>query len=415
MVELKIQKLEGVVIHTLPANNGIQYIVGKSEMGVSALPREPYSAVVCEFLNELSNTLMSDPMAKQYPDVISFAYWCRKANIAKLKQDFSETHLRLGLGLVFHITPSNVPVNFAFSYVFSLLAGNANVVRVPTKGFPQTDVLCRAFGHLLEQEKYWDLAAGTCFIKYNQNDDITSYFSEMCNGRIIWGGDQTIKNIRKMPISVRGVEVAFADRYSFCVVDASSLSSLDDNTLSRLATSFYNDVYLMDQNACSSPHLIVWLNASKNSPGKQRFWDAVHEIVASKYELHPVNAIDKYVLLCGNAIELNGISGFKRHENYLYRIELDTLPDQLDSFRGKYGYFYEYNAEDMDNLSTFINARYQTLTYFGLDRLQLRDFVLKNRLSGIDRIVPIGSALDIGVVWDGYDIVRTLSRIVDCK
>ena len=28
------------------------------------------------------------------------------------------------------------------------------------------------------------------------------------------------------------------------------------------------------------------------------------------------------------------------------------------------------------------------------------------------RIVNIGDALDIGVIWDGYDIVKTLSRIV---
>ena len=43
------------------------------------------------------------------------------------------------------------------------------------------------------------------------------------------------------------------------------------------------------------------------------------------------------------------------------------------------------------------------------------NFVFKNRLSGIDRIVPVGEALDIGVIWDGYDIVRSLSRIIDVK
>ena len=31
------------------------------------------------------------------------------------------------------------------------------------------------------------------------------------------------------------------------------------------------------------------------------------------------------------------------------------------------------------------------------------------------RMVPISSALDIGGIWDGYDIVRSLSRIIDYK
>ena len=55
------------------------------------------------------------------------------------------------------------------------------------------------------------------------------------------------------------------------------------------------------------------------------------------------------------------------------------------------------------------------MTYFGADKSQLLDFVVKNRLLGIDRIVPVGKALDIDVIWDGYDIVRSLSRIIDVK
>jgi hypothetical protein len=33
-------------------------------------------------------------------------------------------------------------------------------------------------------------------------------------------------------------------------------------------------------------------------------------------------------------------------------------------------------------------------------------------LIGVDRIVPIGTALDIGIYWDGYDLIRTLSRVI---
>jgi len=45
----------------------------------------------------------------------------------------------------------------------------------------------------------------------------------------------------------------------------------------------------------------------------------------------------------------------------------------------------------------------------------LRNFAIKNRLDGIDRIVPIGQALDINFFWDGYDINKILTRIIDIR
>ena len=72
-------------------------------------------------------------------------------------------------------------------------------------------------------------------------------------------------------------------------------------------------------------------------------------------------------------------------------------------------------TDDINNLAHVINSKYQTLTYFGIDKSELLGFVVKNRLSGIDRIVPVGKALDMDVMWDGYDIVRSLSRIIDVK
>lgn len=401
----------------IPANNNkIQYLVGQSESKAHARPLMPYNKLVCEFLNSLSMSLLTDVEAKLFPDVIAFAFWCRKANIAKLKHEFTEKHIRLGLGIVFHIAPSNVPINFAFSYAFSLLAGNANIVRVPTRDFPQTRIICRVTNQILKNDKYKEIANMTVFVKYEQNDEITGIFSAHCNARIIWGGDQSINNIRKLTLPERSIEIAFADRYSFCVINGNSVIHEDKEGIKKLANSFYNDTYLMDQNACSSPHLIVWLGEGEVlTKAKQIFWDNVYEVTASKYELQQLNAVDKYMLLCQNAIELNNITSFKKHGSYLYRIELASLPDNIDTFRGTFGFFYEYNAQNMNSIAHIINTKYQTLTYFGLDKDELIDFVVNNRLSGIDRIVPIGSALDIGVIWDGYDIVRSLSRIIDFK
>ena len=67
----------------------------------------------------------------------------------------------------------------------------------------------------------------------------------------------------------------------------------------------------------------------------------------------------------------------------------------------------------LSDLAPIINDRCQTLTYFGFDVEELRNFVTSNQLRGIDRIVPIGRSLDMDVVWDGYDIIEHLSRRID--
>ena len=66
-------------------------------------------------------------------------------------------------------------------------------------------------------------------------------------------------------------------------------------------------------------------------------------------------------------------------------------------------------------MADIVNNKYQTLTYYGVDKKILEDFVIENNVSGIDRIVPVGRALDMDIIWDGYDIISYLSRIVDIR
>src|SRR5262249_46781987 len=145
-------------------------------------------------------TLLSNNEVKRYADIVSFAYWCRRANVAGMRAAFSSGEVRLGLGTVFHITPANVPINFAFSYAFGLLAGNSNVVRVPTKAFPQIPIVCNALRSLFSLSNHQTIADMTVFTQYSRDDEITAAFSAVCNARVIWGGDQTIKTVRTISL-----------------------------------------------------------------------------------------------------------------------------------------------------------------------------------------------------------------------
>ena len=48
-------------------------------------PDEPFSDGVIEFLNALSSVLLKDHRSRMFPDVITLAFFCRRANLIALK------------------------------------------------------------------------------------------------------------------------------------------------------------------------------------------------------------------------------------------------------------------------------------------------------------------------------------------
>lgn len=402
-----------MILMKIDPNLPIKMCVGGSLSEMVCRPTAPYSREAITFLSALSRSLLMRSDSRQYPDVASFAYWCRSANLSRLARDFDSCHKRIGRGLVLHIAPSNVPVNFAFSLAFGILSGNANIVRVPEAAQPQKQILTEAMGRLLKDPGHAYIASMNRIIQYPRDDGITSALSKCANARVLWGGDQTIAHLRALPTSPRCVDIAFADRYSMAVIDAESVLDEDDRGIQKLAIGFYNDVYLQDQNACSSPHLIIWHGTtSQTEQAKARFWLTLQTLLHLKYKIAPSYAVDKFVHLCRTADLLKEAQDCVWHENNLYRVRLKDLPADIEHHRGFAGFFYEYTTNDLNCLKIIVGARYQTVTCFGLNRQELAQRVVDWGLTGVDRIVPVGQALDIGVIWDGYDLIGTLSRIV---
>ena len=79
------------------------------------------------------------------------------------------------------------------------------------------------------------------------------------------------------------------------------------------------------------------------------------------------------------------------------------------------GIFYEFHIQNMNNIKYLVNKKLQTITYFGYSKKFLHKFFNKNNFNGIDRVVPIGQALNISLVWDGYDLTNKLSRELEIR
>lgn len=97
-------------------------------------------------------------------------------------------------------------------------------------------------------------------------------------------------------------------------------------------------------------------------------------------------------------------------DNYIVRAQLKELPKNIDAFRCAGGYFSEYDIDSLDEISLIISRRYQTLAYYGFDQNELTDFVERNSLSGLDRIVPVGKTTEFSLNWDGNNLLKLFSR-----
>ena len=380
-------------------------LVGSWEHAVNARPLVPFDNSVIEFFNDLSKFLTK---VRDYSEVATFGFWCRKAALLKEKAKYDDLDMRVGRGVVFHSTPSNVPVNFAFSFAAGLLAGNANIVRIPGKDFEQVDIILHAVEELLGG-KHRNLAQYLCFVKYPPDKKQHDLYSSICDVRIIWGGDGTVNELRGSPLKPKATEITFADRDSIAVINADEYLRATDK--SKIAQDFYNDTYFIDQNACTSPRIVFWLGKEKEE-AKALFWDSIGAITRDKYELAPVQSVGKLAAFYKAAASVPVSLMSAKDDCYITRVKVQGADDKLMRFKYNSGFFFECEINSLKDILPVCGERLQTLTYYGLAKDEIASFLSLYKPKGIDRAVPIGKSMDFTLTWDGYDLIRQLSRKV---
>jgi hypothetical protein len=266
---------------------------------------------------------------------------------------------------------------------------------------------------ILATEEYRVVAHAISIVRYKKNDSVTRDLLNFSNLKVVWGGDNTIKQIRSIPTPAHCKEVVFPDRKSVSIIDEKSLLGLSESDLFALAEKFYTDTYLFDQNACSSPRLLFWILSPDNSVGKERFWSVLSDIVKSRYLLEPGNLVLKFTELAMMIVTADMKKTVGGPGELLSRFEYPERDGTLSSqLTNRFGTFFEHDLGDLDELIPMLDHGIQTVTYFGIEPEKIVEFVIRNKVKGVDRIVPIGKALDFDFIWDGYDLPKTLSRVV---
>ena len=363
-----------------------------------------------DFLAELSAEVLRGPDTRRQEASAAFGFWCRRARLEALAARHASPLPRLGRGLAFHLAPANVPALFAYTLAIGLLAGNANVVRLSSRRVEGEAPLLAALRRVLERPEHAAVRARTSLITYGRDDAVTADYCARCDARIVWGGDATVAAVRAMPMPPHAVELCFPDRWSLAVFSQRAFSALTPEERGALAHRFYNDTYQMDQNACSSPQLVLWLEDGGDPACRGRWWEAVAAEAAERYPFGPFQAARKLerLCLCAMTMEEPAVAAVERYQgNLLYVARLAGLSGSLPSLAGGFGLFFEAALPSLEAL-----PKAQTLVCGGLEPSETAALLARAGARGVDRVVPLGQALEMDTVWDGRDLIAALSRII---
>lgn len=379
----------------------------------------PFDSLILNFINEFSKFVMTNPQFREFPELITLAFWMREGNIQKLNHEFSERNkerIIAARGCALHFAPANVDTIFIYSLFLSLLVANKNIVRVSTKSSPQQVLILKALSSILEQPKFAALREYIVIVTYEHNQKVTEALSNACDVRIIWGGDNTITQISSVPIPPKAIDIKFANKYSYAIFGASELSKFSDEEIQAVAKSFINDSYWFGQMGCSSPRNVYWIGEESDvREAQNKFWKAVELLLENfNHNLSDSDFMNKFVAECDSSINQSVVIP-KTQSKLVSRVtnkSKELFSEQAEHCGG--GLFFEDSITELSQLGKVVNRKTQTITYAGLDRDQV--------MSGIkawpilpDRVVPSGEALAFDKIWDGHDLLESFARFVTLK
>ena len=372
---------------------------------------KPFDEDIIEFLDCLSKKLFE--VSRSTPSLAPLAFFIRKAHSKQLRSEFMsripKNSVAVPQGIVFHIPPTNVDTLFLYTLAISLLSGNSNIVRISYNAGPDTYQILNILFKILES--YPIASSLVTVVTFGREIETLSAISFASDVRMIWGGDTSIRAIREAPIGVHSKDLAFPDRFSFSIIEANKWKSLGSDAKISVIDDLYNDTYWFDQMACSSPQQLVIVDEDLEvaKSVSNEILGLLNTTAQSKYSNPEGQAINKMVAIL-NAMSMGSTSG-NWNSNSLVSVTGISLSNS-ELLRPGAGFFTIQVVKELSSIVNQIQRNSQTVSYLGFDKEKLIEFVTLLNGKGVDRIVPIGKALDFSPIWDGKDLLFEMHRLV---
>lgn len=382
-------------------------------MQARAFAMTPFAPERLAVLEALSGELFAHPRLRRDPAGAALGFWLRRANLTALASDFAGyagTRLLVPAGLVFHVTPANVDTMFLYSWALAYLAGNANAVRLTTRASPLTEDLLACVGAVFGRHPA--ACRGNVFVTYGHDDTISARLSAACDTRLLWGGDETVRRLRAVPLNPHAAERAFASKRSLAVMGAEAYRALDGTGRDRLAERMAADLAPFGQMACSSPHVLYWIGSAEGVSAQPEDFAVRLETAMAAKSASPDFGWAVRRLNFAFAAAADGTAVAMRHHPHTTAVRAEDAARAEPVETCGAGLLTQTSCGSVGEVARLLRRDHQTITHFGLSESERGELAREAGKAGVDRVVPIGRALDFGAVWDGYTLWADLTRTV---
>lgn len=402
-------------------------LLDQLEEGRSSLLSEPVDSII-SVIDRFAEHLLhkSNPIHRQCPGAgIPFiASWCRRQNIERLLDaalpsrsmldDFNRSQTRpdrayraFPRGLVVHWLAGNVPTLGFLSLIGGLVTKNANVVKVAN----DTDDLLATLLNQMAQttaETGMDpvcLLSATAVIRYDHTErHIGEALSRRADTRIIWGSDETVRQIRSLPTKIETNDVVFPNRTSLVVISEESLRKGDTSSIARRLA---QDISVFEQKACASPHTVFLL--SSDNEVLRRFAKQLQGALYKQLRRFPKNPPSEREV--STILNLRARYDMFHEAWYSGGTEFSVLSDDLVQLGPPIGNrtVFLRLIQDTQQLTELITPEVQTIGIeaHGSEFAELTSIL---GAQGVFRFAKLGTMTHFESPWDGHFLPQHLVR-----
>lgn len=377
--------------------------------------------VLLDLLDHWSRSLVSSAAA-QVPGAIFLSLWMRRSTLTSLLQrEFGVESLpdwdtqgksrfrRFPVGLVGHWPAANVPTLPVLSPICSLLGGNTCLVRVPTDFVDVMQTLLASLS-LVAGATY--LAERIRFVTFPRDrQDLHEAMATCCDGAMIWGGQEAVDNLRRLPFPYWARLMVFGPRMSIAAMDREVWQDPGQATswCQRLA----RDVWQFEQAACSSPQILFVERQEGEDIGP--LVTALEQAFQRENAYHPRVSIDASLSAAILRVRAEAQVNAQAYGVFPFGVDWTLLIYEGGGFptptQGRTLHVVPVSSL-VDELAPMLDGSVQTLG------LAMADAESENQLAelagrkGVDRIVKIGMMHVFDSPWDGHDLVLPMTRKV---
>ena len=313
------------------------------------------------------------------------------------------------LGVIGHWPAANIEIQPILSLTCALLGGNGCLVRVPSGLVNVTRQLMES---LLEADSAGLLSRRIAAVSFDHSrTDLMEAMAQAVDGAMIWGGGESVSQVRRLPFPHWARLLVFGPRVSAAAMDAKTWGNRADRSSWRRRIA--RDVWQFDQQACSSPQALFLERGEGYDP--KEFVEDLKIAFEQENRAHPRREIEPSL---SSAICLARASWLLDEKGNAavfpaspdWTILLGESSDMPNPTQGRT--LSVFTVDDLLDVISKFDGTLQTLGLGIGDREREQALAKAAGRNGVDRIVKLGRMHVFGSPWDGTELIRPLVRLV---